>query len=305
MSRSTDSAKKTLHAAFQLLKKNGPMPLKEVLDHVEQTVTFNAWEQEVYEKTGYVRWRSLFHFYSVDAVKAGLLVKNKGVWTLTPEGEKMLAKGPEAIIKTSTDAYRDWARERRKGETKPAKGGKPSVEDEEDEEPQDQRVEQKAFLEQMDEKAREGIIDYLRSKNPYEFQDMVAALLRAMGYHTPFVAERGPDGGVDIIAYLDPLGFKVPRVIVQVKRRPEETVTPAQVQSLIGTLNKSTDVGLFVTLGTFSRQAARVARTSSTHCELIDGNRFIELWKEHYGKMPDEDRTLMPLHAVWFLGEVE
>ena len=40
-------------------------------------------------------------------------------------------------------------------------------------------------------------------KNPYEFQDLVAALLRAMGYYTPFIAPKGKDGGVDIIAYRD------------------------------------------------------------------------------------------------------
>lgn len=302
MSRSTDSAQKTLHAAFQLLKKNGPMPLKEVLDHVAQTVTFNPWEQEVYEKTGYVRWRSLFHFYSVDAVKAGLLVKNKGVWSLTPEGERMIAKGPEAIIKASTEAYRDWAREKRKGQAKPEKGSKPI---EEEEELPDQRIEQKAFLEQMDEKAREGIMEHIRRLNAYGFQDLVAALLRAMGYHTPMVAERGPDGGVDIIAYTDPLGMLPPRLKVQVKHKPDTPIPPADVRALIGVSNRPGEAGLFVTSGRFSKDALREARTSNTHCELIDITRFIELWKEFYSKMPDEDRVLMPLHAVWFLGEVE
>ncbi len=35
---------------------------------------------------------------------------------------------------------------------------------------------------------------------------MVAALLRAMGYYTPFISPRGKDGGVDILAYQDPIG---------------------------------------------------------------------------------------------------
>src|SRR5581483_1369220 len=35
---------------------------------------------------------------------------------------------------------------------------------------------------------------------------LVAALLRAMGYHVSWVAPPGPDRGVDIIARTDPLG---------------------------------------------------------------------------------------------------
>jgi predicted Mrr-cat superfamily restriction endonuclease len=38
-----------------------------------------------------------------------------------------------------------------------------------------------------------------------------------MGYHTPFISPKGKDGGIDIIAYQDPLGLKTPRIKVQVK----------------------------------------------------------------------------------------
>lgn len=63
-------------------------------------------------------------------------------------------------------------------------------------------------LDLLESNAREGIRKFIVSKSPYEFQDMVAALLRAMGYHRPFIAPTGKDGGIDITAYLDPLGVK-------------------------------------------------------------------------------------------------
>jgi hypothetical protein len=34
-----------------------------------------------------------------------------------------------------------------------------------------------------------------RTAHPYEFQDLVAELLRGMSYHVPHVAAPGPDGG--------------------------------------------------------------------------------------------------------------
>jgi len=50
-------------------------------------------------------------------------------------------------------------------------------------------------------------------------EPLVAALLRGMGYYTPFVAPKGKDGGVDVVAYRDPLGTESPRIQVQIKHR--------------------------------------------------------------------------------------
>ncbi|HEX7457906.1 MAG TPA: restriction endonuclease, partial [Ginsengibacter sp.] len=61
------------------------------------------------------------------------------------------------------------------------------------------------------DKAYEGLRQYVLNKNPYEFQDMVAALLSAMGYYISLIAKKGRDGGIDIIMYTDPLGTKTPR----------------------------------------------------------------------------------------------
>ena len=55
-------------------------------------------------------------------------------------------------------------------------------------------------LDLLESDAREGIKRYIVSKNPYEFQDMVAALLKAMGYYIQSVAPKGKDGGVDVVA---------------------------------------------------------------------------------------------------------
>ena len=52
-----------------------------------------------------------------------------------------------------------------------------------------------------------------------------------MGYHVPFVAPPGRDGGVDVIAYKDPLGTVAPRIKAQIKHR-EEKVTVREVREL-------------------------------------------------------------------------
>lgn len=293
-SRSLTVASKTVFAAFQLLKENGgSMPLKDILEKIPERVQFTEWEKEVYAKTGNIRWQSIFHFYSLDCVKAGYILKSDGVWSLTPEGEKAMKAGAEGLMENAGKAYRDWARTNRR-----------SVKEEPTEE-EGEVITPSVNLELMETNARQSIVDHIRRKNPYEFQDLVAALLRGMGYHTPVVAARGADGGVDIIAYNDPLGMTPPRIKVQVKHKPDTAVPPADVRALIGVSNRQGETGLFVTSGKFSTEATRVARESNNHCELIDLDRFITLWREFYSKMPDEDRALLPLHAVWFLGAVE
>ena len=295
VSNSRASATKTVYAAFQLLKENGgTMALKDILESIPKRVQLNEWELLIYEKTGYVRWGSIFHFYSLDCAKAGFLVKNNGIWTLTPEGEKAMSKGADSLMEAAITAYKKWAKENKKS--------KPELLDKED---VPLEMSSEINIELMESRARESIVEHIRHKNPYEFQDLVAALLRAMGYHTPVVAPRGADGGVDIIAYQDPLGMTPPRVKVQVKHKPDANVPPTDVRALIGVSNRPGEAGLFVTSGKFSNDATREARTSNTHCELIDLDRFIELWREFYTKMPDEDRARLPLHAVWFLGAVE
>jgi restriction system protein len=52
---------------------------------------------------------------------------------------------------------------------------------------------------------------------PYDTQDLVAGLLKALGYHIEWVSPPGKDGGIDIIAHIDPLGTRPPRIKVQVK----------------------------------------------------------------------------------------
>jgi len=66
-------------------------------------------------------------------------------------------------------------------------------------------------------------------------------------------------------------------------------------------LLKNGDVGIFFSSGSFSSDSKSTARTSNNHIELIDLNRFIELWQDFYNKLTDQDKNLFPLIPVYFL----
>jgi len=293
-SRTKACATKTLYAVMQeMSRRGGSMPAKELYPFVNENVELTEWEREPAGKMKYIRWTNSFQFYSIDYQKAGFIVKKNGNWYLTPEGEAVLKKAPEEVMIIANDAYHEWRRKNPK-EEKP------------EEEPSDETAENDNAmnLDLLESDAREGIRRFIVSKSPYEFQDMVAALLRAMDYHTPFVAPKGKDGGVDIIAYLDPLGAKTPRIKVQVKHKPDVAIGASDIRALLGVL-RSGDIALFVTSGTFSPDARNTSTSSREFIRLIDGDDFIDMWQEYYDKMSDEDKNQLPLKRISFLGNNE
>ena len=289
LSRSRALASDVIFAALQILKEKGAeAPGREVLAEVERRVELDDWAKETYQKTGYVRWQSILHFFSIDCIKAGYLIKKKGVWYLTPEGEAALKLGPVELLKSATAAYRRWK-----------EAQQPVIEPDEETKTDDGEQQSEAAIQEFEQVAVEGLKRQIDRKNGYEFQDLVAALLRGMGYYTPFVAPKGKDGGIDVIAYRDPLGTLSPRIKVQIKHR-ENTASAQEIRQLIGLLQKDGDVGIFVSSAGFTADAKTTARSSHVHVELIDLDRFIALWQEFYPKLTDEDKDQLPMTPIYF-----
>lgn len=298
-SRSRQLASKVTFCALQILvEKGGEAPGRDVILEIEKRLQLDDWANEVYERSGYTRWKSILHFFSIDLIKAGFLVKKKGVWYVTPEGESALKLGEVAMLDKATECYYKWREANPKAEKKATTSIVDDIDPEEDIGSANEQA-QEATLQQMEQLAIDGLRQQINQKNAYEFQDLVAALLRGMNYYTPFVAPKGKDGGIDVIAYQDPLGVKSPRIKVQIKHR-ESTANVSEIRELMGLLQKEGDIGLFISTGGFTSDAKTTARTSHVHVELIDFDRFIALWQEFYDKLNDEDKDRLRLKPVYF-----
>lgn len=278
------------------------MRLKDLFGEVERRVDLLASDRQVYEKSGYVRWQSILHFYSVDCVKAGFLKKGGGTWWLTPEGKAAMALPADAMLDKAMRAYRAWRAQRTDGVADDLAGDGLTPGDvcgDLDAKDPD-RIERSLVFETAEAQAKQEIVAYVQALGPYEMQDLVAALLRGMGYTTPFVAPKGPDGGTDILAYRDPLGIEKPHMRVQVKHRKDKA-SREEVAALRGIIRSDREVGLFVSTHGFTSEAVREARNGAVHVELIDLDRFLDLWLAHYDRLSEDDTGLLRLRKVYFL----
>jgi restriction system protein len=131
--------------------------------------------------------------------------------------------------------------------------------------------------------------------NGYEFEEFVAHLLECMGY-TARVTQRSGDGGVDVIAHTDALGFQPPIIKVQCKRRTSQTPR-MDVDQLLGTLGEG-EYGLYINLGSYSRASVELERNRAK-LRLIDGEQFVEMVLQHYPKMSPRFRGLIPLKQIY------
>lgn len=160
------------------------------------------------------------------------------------------------------------------------------------------QAEDEPNAERIEGYTRDFVIEtLLKELDGPRFEHFVSHLMQAMGYRTQVTQVSG-DGGVDVIAHRDPLGLEPPIIKVQCKRVLGSMGAP-EVQKLTGSLAPGgSELGLFITLGTFSKDAVHIGRTRQD-LRLVNGNEFVDLVLEHYEKLSSEWKRLLPLRSLY------
>jgi restriction system protein len=130
-----------------------------------------------------------------------------------------------------------------------------------------------------------------------EMQELVAGLLRAMGYKTR-ISPSGSDRGKDIVASPDGLGFEDPRIVVEVKHR-SAAMGSQEIRSFLGGRHEN-DKGLYVSTGGFTRDARYEAERARIPVTLMDLDDLVKSLLEHYEKMDTDMQRLIPLRKVYW-----
>lgn len=282
-----------LAGVFQVLQKHPDgLAAKDVLRQVSEIVPPTPFEATDYPKRpGDRRYEKIIRFGTIPFVKAGWLVKTKGTWSATDEGLAAFNKAGsdvESWVRAAEAMFREWKKDQ---------PGEDAVPDEAE---LDEAAVTTTF-EEATEAAFADIRAHVEAMSPYDFQDLVAALLEAMGYRVLWVAPPGPDRGVDILAGSDPLGVQEPRIKVQVKHRFASATDVSDLRAFTAVLG-SRDVGIFVSAGGFTKAALDEARNQETRrLTLLDLEQFLDLWISHYDRIAEDKKLMLPLRPVYYL----
>lgn len=183
--------------------------------------------------------------------KYGLIDNStRGVWSLTPTG----AGTPSVDEKLVTRAVKAQAKQ----------GKETTAEDELDRTVQWQQQ----------------VLDAIQKMPPDAFERLAQRLLRESGFIQVEVTGRTGDGGIDGHGILRLGGLISFNVIFQCKKW-QNSVGASQVRDFRGAMVGRADKGLFITTGSFTKEAVKEAtRDGAPTIDLVDGDQLAEKLKQ-------------------------
>lgn len=153
-------------------------------------------------------------------------------------------------------------------------------------------------LDAIQQRAGELISDKLVRLSWEDMQELVAGVLRGMGYKTE-VSPRGADRGKDIIASPDGFGFQDPRIIVEVKHREKSAMGAPEIRAFLGG-RQDGDKCLYVSTGGFTREARYEAERSRYPLKLMTLDDLSATILSNYEQLDTETKALIPLTRIYW-----
>ena len=214
--------------------------------------------------------------------KAILLESPKqGIFRITERGKGVLAESPETLrvkqLKKFPE-FKDFASSGNKQETV---GG--SFPEDEGTTLTPEETFEKAYQELRDSLTDE-LLKQVRINSPEFFEKLVVRLLVEMGYGGSIkdagkAIGKSGDEGIDGIIKEDKLGLDV--IYIQAKRWRGSVGRP-DIQGFVGALHgKRAKKGVFITTGSFTKEAESYVSTIDPKVILIDGDRLVDLMVDY------------------------
>ena len=139
-----------------------------------------------------------------------------------------------------------------------------------------------------------------KEMTPDAFERLVKRMLRESGFIQVEVTGRSGDGGIDGKGIVRVGGLLSFHVLFQCKKY-QGSVSAGAIRDFRGALIGRADKGLFVTTGTFTRDAMREAtRDGATPIDLMDGDQLADKLKELHLGIKTEMVESVDVDVEWF-----
>lgn len=218
--------------------------------------------------------------FALSQLKAAGYVDNPtaGLWRITNEGRKLLARFPEGFDQeTARLLIRAGRRDTHSLAVSSDGVDSEVIDDATVQNTPDERIDE--ALEEIRRVVARALLDKIAQSPPVFFEQLVLDLLLALGYGASEEdlerVGKTSDGGIDGVISLDKLGFE--RVYVQAKRWQGSVGRP-EIQAFFGALaGRRARKGVFITSSSFTREAREFGDQVSENIVLIDGGRLTSL----------------------------
>jgi len=147
---------------------------------------------------------------------------------------------------------------------------------------------------------QEKLLEQIKSLSPGAFERLAQRILREAGFIQVEVTGKSGDGGIDGTGIIRLGGFLSFHIIFQCKRY-QGSVSAQQVRDFRGAMVGRADKGLFITTGTFTRDAKKEAvRDGAPPIDLIDGELLVEKMKELELGVKIKTQEAVEVDKDWF-----
>jgi restriction system protein len=147
---------------------------------------------------------------------------------------------------------------------------------------------------------QQELMELLLSMSPDAFERLVQRILRESGFSQVEVTGKTGDGGIDGKGIFKIAGLISFNVLFQCKRW-QNSVTAGEIRDFRGALQGRADKGLFVTTGSFTRDAIKEAsRDGATPIDLLDGESLTNKIKELKLGLTIENIEKITINKKWY-----
>jgi restriction system protein len=151
----------------------------------------------------------------------------------------------------------------------------------------------------LEELAHDQIAQVISARfNGTGLERLVEGILKAQCY-TTYRAQKGGDGGSDILAGLGPLGFGSPRLCIEVKSE-DSPIGREAVDKLLGAVSKfGAEEGLFISWSGFKQNVFKEMASSFFKVRLWTRNELLAALFENYDRLDEDLKAELPLKRIW------
>lgn len=152
---------------------------------------------------------------------------------------------------------------------------------------------------------KQKLIEKIQEMDPFQFEFLVAELLRKIGYENVDVTRRSGDKGIDVVGNLTVGGLTHVKTVIQVKRyKTGNNISGKYITQLRGSAEVD-QRGLIITTSDFTKDAIDESKAiNKMPVALVNGQKLIELLFKYKVGVKEETVSVYSIDSELFENEL-